>query len=215
MPHPPPPTLLALLSADDAEARARAWTAFLDEHSALVLHVARSLGGDDDAAMDRYAFVLDALQRDDHRRLRAFASDGRGRFTTWLFAVVRRLCVDEYRHRYGRPQGAADAAGWRARRELVDLVGDADALDQLEATDASPDLAVQRREVRESLGHALDALDPSDRLLLRLRLEDGLGMPEIARLVGEDSPFRLYRRIERLRRTLREALQAAGIEPPR
>jgi hypothetical protein len=76
--------------------------------------------------MDRYAWVLDALRQDRHRRLRAFAAEGRGSFTTWLVAVVRRLCVDEHRHRYGRP------AGWRARRgggrawsrrELVDLVG--------------------------------------------------------------------------------------------
>ena len=88
----------------DADAEP-AWAAFLSKHSGLLLHVARSLGGDDDAAMDRYAFMLDALRRDGCLRLRGYVADGRSQFSTWLIVVARRLCLDEYRHRYGRPQG--------------------------------------------------------------------------------------------------------------
>lgn len=52
--------------------------------------------------MDRYAHVLDKLQVDDFRRLRTFVADGRGKFTTWLTVVVRRICLDHHRQRYGR-----------------------------------------------------------------------------------------------------------------
>ena len=44
--------------------------------------------------MDHYAFMLDRLQEDGFHRLRAFAGDGRGQFTTWLVVVARRLCVE-------------------------------------------------------------------------------------------------------------------------
>src|ERR1041385_3155256 len=70
--------LQSLLVAPDPEARDAAWSAFLEEHSRLILHVARSLSRDDDAVMDRYAFVIAALRADDFRRLRAYLADGRG-----------------------------------------------------------------------------------------------------------------------------------------
>jgi len=209
-----PPLLASLLAATDAAARERAWADFVAEYSRLILHVAHSRPGDRDAAMDRYVYVLDALRRDDLQRLRAFAVEGRGRFTTWLVAVVRRLCIDEHRHHYGRPQGDG-ATEWQGRRrDLVDLVGADVELDAIAASTAAPDEELLRAELRDALARALARLDPSERLLLRLRHEDGLSVPEIARLVGAPSPFHLYRRLDQLRRALRGALQAEGIELP-
>ena len=209
-----PPLLASLLAASDDAARARAWREFVAEYSRLILHVARARGGDRDAVMDRYAFVLDALRRDDAARLRTFASDGRGRFTTWLVAVVRRLCIDEHRHRYGRAQGDGDGESRARRRELVDLVGSDVELDALADADPGPDERLQRDELRLALGRALARLDVTDRLVLRLRYEDGLSVPEIARVTGAATPFHVYRRLDRLLRSLREALEASGIELP-
>jgi RNA polymerase sigma factor (sigma-70 family) len=214
MPSSPPEALQSLASAPDTAARDSAWEAFLAAYSTVILHVAQTMGGDHDAVMDRYAFALDALRRDDCRRLRGYVADGRGSFTTWLVVVTRRLCVDEHRHRYGRPQGGtADSAEQHAqRRQLADLISSELDVDALEApSGAAPDEEMARRQVRAALEAALARLDPSDRLILRLRFEDELPVPEIARLLDLGSPFRLYRRLGRVLSTVRSDLELAGI----
>jgi len=212
-----PDALQSLLSAPDEPACARAWEDFLKEHSGVLLHAARAQGGDHDAVMDRYAFVLDALRRDDFRRLRGYVADGHGKFTTWLIVVARRLCVDEHRNRYGRLQGesAASRDQQEERRNLADLLGNELDLQALETSPAgSPDEILQRSQLRAALETALAALDPPDRLLLRMRFEDDLSVPEIARVLGRGSPFRLYRRLEKLLGTLRSALHGVGVHDP-
>jgi RNA polymerase sigma factor (sigma-70 family) len=210
-----PKSLQALLDASDPAGTERAWAAFLDEQSELLIRVARSVGGSHDAVMDRYAFILDALRKDDCRRLRAFLPDGQRKFTTWLIVVVRRLCRDEHRHRYGRPQGESPASVERhqARRKLVDLIGDELAVASLPASGSDdPDLGLRREELTAALSGALERLTPSERLLLRLRFEEGLSVPEIARTTSAGSPFPVYRRIDAILRCLRDALHAAGVE---
>src|SRR5262245_26266893 len=209
-----PESLQRLLSASDPGERHRCWAAFLAEFSALILHSARSLGGERDAIMDRYTFVLDALHADDCRRLRSFLSDGRGKFTTWLVAVARRLCVDEIRQRYGRPQGAAPSDDrWRERRHLVDLVAaEVDVGEIAAGDDGAPDEAIVRAELSGVLQAALQRLATAARSPARLRFEDGHSAPEIARLLGAASPFHVYRRIDRLLAALRAELTGAGIE---
>ena len=103
-PSAPLPALKVLFAPPDDVARERAWADFLSGSSAILLRVARIMGGDEDAVMDRYAFILDALSRDDYKRLRAYVNDGKSSFDTWLAVVARRLCMDEYRGRYGRAQ---------------------------------------------------------------------------------------------------------------
>jgi DNA-directed RNA polymerase specialized sigma24 family protein len=118
--------LESLLTASGPEPRSNAWAAFLSRYSAALLHAARSMGGDHDLVMDRYAFIVEALERDDFRRLRIYLTEGRGAFTTWLLVVARRLCLDHHRHRYGRLQSDGPAAIGRRteRKRLADLLGD-------------------------------------------------------------------------------------------
>lgn len=210
-----PDLLQTLLDAPHGPHQESAWAAFLEEHSSLILHVARSLGGDHDAVMDRYTFVLEALRHDDFHRLRGYLAGGSGRFTTWLIVVVRRLCLDHHRQRYGRTQSESRASlDQRAgRRQLEDLLGEELGLASLESpADEAPDKALSGAELRRALERALASLDASDRLILRLRFEDDCSVPEIARLLGEESPFRLYRRLDRILASVRRRLQAAGIE---
>jgi RNA polymerase sigma factor (sigma-70 family) len=213
-----PDSLRALLTAPDGDGRQRAWTAFLEEHTGFLLHGARHLGGDHDAVMDRYLYVIQALRENDLRRLRAYAADGRGKFSTWLLVVVRRLCYDHHRARYGRPQSSTDDAVARqlGRRQLVDLVSNELGLSELEARQEEvPDEALGRRELRGALTRALGELPPADRLLLRLRFEDSHSVPEVARMIGESSPFVIYRKLDKVLATLRRALEAGGVDDPR
>ena len=209
-----PGDVASLLSAADPAAQERAWTTFVGQHSDVVLRVARAMGGGHDATMDRYAFALDALRRDDCKRIRAYAPEGRGSFDTWLAVVARRLCLDHHRHRYGRTQSDGRAAEEEraTRRQLTDLLGDELGLDQVEGdADAVPDVQLECAERRAALDAALAQLDVSDRLVLRLRFEDALSVPEIARLIGVDSPFKVYRQLDRVLATVRKHLEAAGI----
>ncbi|HSR14564.1 MAG TPA: hypothetical protein VLL51_02350, partial [Gemmatimonadales bacterium] len=112
MPDQLPRELTDLLQARDGPARDVAWEHFVAVHTRLLLYVARSIVHDHDATMDAYAVLLERLREDDARRLRGFAAEGRGKFTTWLVVVARRICVDWLRHRGGRPRpGPSDGAG--------------------------------------------------------------------------------------------------------
>jgi RNA polymerase sigma factor (sigma-70 family) len=215
--------LLAIGSGLEAD---QAWAAFLATYSALLLRIASAFAPGYDGALDRYAYMLDELRRNDCRRLRTYAADGRGRFSTWLTVVARRLCLDHFRQRYGRVRGPERVRGWTSssralRRRLSELsspVEDLALLPDLTARD--PGEVIDERDRQAALRRALNELSPGDQLLLRLRFEEGLTAREIAPLLGQASQFYVYRRIEvvcgiiRTRLTARAGHAGAG-EPAR
>jgi RNA polymerase sigma factor (sigma-70 family) len=206
-----------LLEQVEPSARDEAWTEFVQANSKLILYVARSLGGEHDDVMDRYAFVLGQLRRDDFHRLRGYGADGRGKFTTWLVVVVRRLCLDHRREKYGRLRDADEGHqdGQRMRGRLADLISDGGELtDLVDTSAAGPEEQMRAHQLDDALGLALAALKPDDRLLLRFRFEDGLPAPEIARLMSCRSQFDVYRRLRHVLATLRTALLSKGVGDP-
>jgi RNA polymerase sigma factor (sigma-70 family) len=212
---PAPAELSALLAAATDSEREQAWTSFVQTHTAAMLRVARSLGGDADTVMDRYAFVLDRLRGDDCRRLRAYVRPGAGEFGLWLIVVVRRLCLDHHRERYGRTRGEPVAPRTSERMQryrLVDLVADRTGPELLAAPDTgAPDQVLARAEQLRALGTALDRLEPEDRLLLRLRFGEELPAREIAQLMRFPTLFHVYRRLDRVLKALRLTLQGLGV----
>jgi RNA polymerase sigma factor (sigma-70 family) len=164
--------------------------------------------------MDAYTYLLEQLRADDFKRLRAYSADGRGKFTTWLVVVVRRLCLDFRRQRYGRPRNdTPDNAATRAtRRRLIDLIAAPQDPDEIPALGKDPAAAVLSDDLARILESALAGLTPHDRLLLKLRYEDDLSAREIAALLGMPSPFHVYRRINALLTELRGSLRARGVD---
>jgi RNA polymerase sigma factor (sigma-70 family) len=69
-----------------------------------VLQVVRLFERDADRVDDCFVFTCERLRRDDLRRLRRFRAAGTASFATWLRAVVRNLCLDWRRARFGRPR---------------------------------------------------------------------------------------------------------------
>ena len=218
MPDNLPADVARLLAAADPEDRDDAWAAFVRTHTELLLRVARSLGGGHDAAMDRYAFVLEQLQEDGYRRLRSYGRPGAGDFGLWLVVVARRLCLDHYRHRYGRARatnGSDDPRDEprRTRRRLVDLVADqVDVATIAAATTDRPDQVLARAEHSRAVAAALDDLTSRDRLLLRLRFVEELPAREIAGLMAFPTVFHVYRRLDAVLRALRATMERAGLE---
>lgn len=216
--HPALPlTLSRLHSASEDAEREGAWAAFIAAHSDVVLHTCRSVVRDYDAAMDAYAFVLEALREDDCRRLRAYAPDGKTQFSTWLLVVTRRLALDHVRHRYGRsrsddPTRRDEQA---RRRRLEDLLADEIEPDQLPSTSASiPDAEIRREQLISALRDAVNALEPAEQLLLVLRFVDERAVRDIARTLRLPSVFHVYRRLGAVLSDLRAALARRGVEEP-
>jgi RNA polymerase sigma factor (sigma-70 family) len=78
------------------------WTLFLDENAPLILQVIRHFETDSDTASDCFQFVCERLCERRFRRLRKFKPEGAAKFSTWLSAVVRNLCLDWRRKQFGR-----------------------------------------------------------------------------------------------------------------
>ena len=97
------------------------------------------------------------------------------------------------------------------------FVGD-DVLDGVPTADAELDNRILSRErqaatrrVLSALSGAVQTLGDQDRLILRLKFQEGLGVADIARALHlEQKP--LYRRVDALLLQLRAALEAAGID---
>jgi len=213
----PPAALARLFDASNAAAKESAWSEFVLAHSRLLLHVARSLSRDHDVTMDRYAAILDELREDDFRRLRTYVADGRSEFTTWLVVVAQRICLDYHRRRYGRLRPVAGNASahdeeWAARRRLVDLLSaDIDLSSLGDGQTSSPEDRVRVADLYHALESALALLEPRDRLLVKLRFEDEIPMPEVTRNLGFPTRFHAYRRLSSVLKDLRRALESSGV----
>ena len=208
-----------LLTAVPGQASDDAWAAFVATYSGLLLRIARRFAPGYDGALDRYTFMLDELRKGDYRRLRKFAADGRGRFSTWLTVVARRLCLDHHRRQYGRfrgtvPPGSARSQARSARRELTRLdAASQDVADLPAMLGPDPTDEIEDRDRHAALRRVVGQLPPGDQLLLRLRFEQDLTAREMATVLGLPSPFHVYRRLEIVCRLLRERLESPAAAP--
>jgi RNA polymerase sigma factor (sigma-70 family) len=214
-----PRLLVRLLDSVTPDDQGQAWAQLVEAHTDLLLRTARNFGGDHDAVMDRYAFMLDHLRHNHFSRLRRFRSQERGTFEVWLVAVARRLCLDFHRHKYGRHRANAprdrsvlERAG---RRRLADLLGEAlDAALLPHLANGGADEELSRKHTSLALASALESLEPRDRLLLRLLFEEELTVKETARLMGFPTQFHVYRRRDQLLARLRLRLVKQGVRGP-
>ncbi len=210
--------MTALLKATDAAARKSTWSQFVAAHSRLIMLVAKSLGHGYDDVMDRYTYALDELKKDDLRRLRAYAADSAAKFEIWLVAVVRRLCVDYQRKKYGRSRSKDDAAAsassaGAARKHLVDFImQDIDVTPVPAPNITNPETSLRRKELGLLLEQELARLSDTDQLLLKLRFQDDVPVREIAAIMRFQSVFTVYRRLKAVLKELEVGLRRRGVE---
>ena len=86
--------ILAELSSFRAE---KAWKAFLDSFSTMIMQVVRQFQGQTNHANECFLFVCEKLSDNGFRRLLQFDTRGKARFRTWLKLVDVNLCVDWHR----------------------------------------------------------------------------------------------------------------------
>jgi RNA polymerase sigma factor (sigma-70 family) len=265
---PADPFISSILSAFSSAERQSAWCAFLDRYSSLIYHVVRSFDRDPDRSGNCFLFICEQLSAHDFRRLRKFDLAGRARFSTWLCAVVRNLCLDWHRKEHGRQRVFGSVArrstmdqllfelvfrrglsAEEAREELSrrgvelsfaaleekicdirrclssrqlwllssgkamldSIEGEEDGTYSVELADPSPDpeSLLALRDTHRHVSAALASLTDSDRLLIRLRYQEGLTLQQVARLVGLKDAQTADRRLRDIIDHLRQAL---GIE---
>jgi RNA polymerase sigma factor (sigma-70 family) len=82
-----------------------AWDLFIARYRPLILATIRRTLGSDNDVMEVFADVCGNLSANDLERPKSHRSDeARGRFTTWLAAVVHNQTIDWVRRRDGRPR---------------------------------------------------------------------------------------------------------------
>jgi len=84
--------------------RDAAWDLFVARYRRVIFAAIHHYARDPDDVMDVFAWVSEALRKDDFYRLRQYAEQPArpAQFSTWLVTVVRHLTVDWLRHRDGR-----------------------------------------------------------------------------------------------------------------
>jgi len=196
------------------------WSAFVQDYSPALLHIAQQHSNTYDDKMDRYAYVLERLRSDNYRRLRQFEEDGKGQLITWLYVVAQRMCIDYQRMRYGRISARDDECTIRelertARRRLADLLVEELVPGVLPDDEApEPDAQLYIDETHAVLTEAVAALGAGERLLLTLRFADGVPVREIMKIMGFRSTFQVYRHLKSALAKLRKALELRGITSP-
>jgi len=162
-----------------------------DRYSSAAMGLALRTTGDRAAAED---VVQEAFWRV-WRRADTFRGQ-RGAFSSWLFGIVRNLCIDTLRRRRPQDQIAADADQWV--EQLSDPAGDV------------PEIAALR--ARHQQVRAVVASLPSDqRRVIVLAFFGGMTRQEIAAATGEPLGT-IHTRARLGLEKLREALRRQGFD---
>jgi len=261
-----PPTSIADLLKDlGSKEPEEAWVEFLNDYSSLVYQVIRRFEADVDNAADCFQFVCERLIENRSKRLRQFKTDGSALFTTWLRAVVRNLCIDWHRKKFGRQRLFASLSGMTAfdqsvfklvyersvpldealtilssdfpnvtetrlaqsserietlltpnqrwilsQHSIHGVSSDDEQFETLVANlpDQQPNPEAQAilNERKRRLVRAVADLSDQDRLLIRLRFEEGLTLEQAARLLGLGNAQRADRQIKEILAKLREVM---------
>ena len=161
------------------------FSVLVDRYKGLVYSVAYRLTGDQDKANDaaQECFISAYIHLCDFR----FGS----KFSTWLYTIVLNKCRDQLRQ----------------EKDMLS-VDDIAAVRPSEAPD--PEQEAVRREVRDDIQLALDALPPDYREVLVLKHIQGLEFQEISRIAGA-SVSALKVRAHRGRELLRAVMEKAGM----
>ena len=100
---------------------------------------------------------------------------GDAKFSTWLYAIARNLCIDHQRKMKFRGHASLDAAEPMSRQAIVERVST--------FGPSTEQLAIGGR-LRERIAQAVEALPEEQREVFLLRQLQGLAFREISELVG-------------------------------
>ena len=167
------------------QGQSEAFAILVERYQKQIFALAYRLGGDYDEARDmaQEAFL---------RAWRSLSSyKGQSRFSTWLYRVTSNVCLDELRRRR------------RGETESMQALEE----NGFEPVDPAetPEMALDRAELRRDLAEAISQLGSEQRAALILRDVQGLPYEEIAQILDLNLNT-VKSRISRARSALREIL---------
>jgi RNA polymerase sigma-70 factor (ECF subfamily) len=169
----------------------RAWEHFIRELRPGLYAAARQLpGGSQELADSLYAELFGVDARGAAKRSVLEYYHGRASLATWLRTVLAQRNVDAL----------------RAQSRLVPLEDAGAGAERVAPAAPEPHRAEHVAAVQRALDAALAALDPRDRLRLRLYYGEGVKLAAIGKLLGEHEATS-SRKLERVRRAIRERVE--------
>lgn len=128
--------------------------------------------------------------------------EGRSRFYTWLYRLVLNLCLDMRR----KDRSDREVEWDEERVHPAGEVGEP----ALEEADGGPAGALERAEIRERVGAAIERLPEVQRETLILREVEGLSYQEIAEALGI-SKGTVMSRLHYARKKVQRILEEEGV----
>ena len=195
-PSPPDAEVIARAKRGDHEAFRVLVERYQGRAYGLALRVLRDEEQARDAVQDAFLKVYGSLGK----------FEGRSGFYTWLYRLVMNVCLDmKRRDRSGRH------VEWEEER-AVEIAQGAEALAPGSADPGrgAPETVLERSQLREVMGRAIQALPDSARRTLELREIDGLSYAEIAKALGVPKGT-VMSRLYYARRRVQAALVEAGV----
>jgi RNA polymerase sigma-70 factor (ECF subfamily) len=195
-PSPPDAEVIARARRGDHEAFRVLVERYQGRAYGLALRVLRDEEQARDAVQDAFLKVYGSLGK----------FEGRSGFYTWMYRLVMNVCLDmKRRDRSGRH------VEWEEER-AVEIAQGAEALAPGSADPGrgAPETELERSELREVMGRAIQALPDSARRTLELREIDGLSYAEIAKALGVPKGT-VMSRLYYARRRVQAALVEAGV----
>jgi RNA polymerase sigma-70 factor (ECF subfamily) len=167
------------------------------EHVDLVYRYAHRLCGDSEAAKD----LVQETFLNAFRGLQQFRGDAK--ISTWLYTIASRACLRMRRKRKGAPE---------RELSLEEFVPSSEGEFRLQVPidGLTPQQALENKELREALEHAINTLPKKYRMVLVLRDMEGLSAGEAGAIMGL-SERALKSRLHRARLFVRRELSARGM----
>ncbi len=177
------------------EGNQQAFRVLVERHSRQLFRLAYRMTGKEQDAED---LVQETFLRA-YKQIARF--DGRSSFATWLYRIATNCSLDLLRSRKARaevaPEGPGENHNW---------------LEQVAASEPSPERLTHSGQIANLIGPALEKLSPMERAAFILRHYEERGIEEIAAALGVNpnaAKHTVFRAVQKLRRALQPALGVA------
>jgi RNA polymerase sigma-70 factor, ECF subfamily len=128
---------------------------------------------------------------------------GEARISTWLYTIASRACIRMRRKRKGQPEHELSIEEFVPTSEGEYRL-------QIPMDGLSPEEALQNKELRKALDHAIEKLPQKYRMILVLRDMEGFSAKEVGTIMGLKERA-VKSRLHRARLFVRRELSARGI----
>ncbi|MGQ0810941.1 MAG: RNA polymerase sigma factor [Nitrospiraceae bacterium] len=167
------------------------------DHVDLIYRYAHRLCGEVDAAKD----IVQETFLNAYRGFKTFRGDSQ--VSTWLYTIASRACLRMRRKRQGEPERKLSLEEFIPTSEGEFRL-------QIPMEGLTPEEALQNKELRRALNHAIEKLPQKYRMVLVLRDMEGLSAKEVGKIVGLNERA-VKSRLHRARLFVRRELSAKGI----